>query len=126
MQSLIIAFAMYSRIPMPRADWNDKNMRYAFCWFPVIGLVIGLVTGAVFYILTEWQGGICFPWGLPDGGALMDYRRDSFGWIYGYNRCQKFLWGQGKETDDPERFPCGSFCGYRLWCIHDVISGGME
>ena len=43
MQSLIIAFAMYSKIPMPRADWNDKNMRYAFCWFPVIGLVIGLV-----------------------------------------------------------------------------------
>ena len=71
-------------------------------------------------------GGICFPGGLPDGGALMDYRRDSFVWIYGYNRCQKFLWGQGKETDDPERFPCGSFCGYRLWCIHDVISGGME
>ena len=28
MQSLIIAFAMYSKIPMPRADWNDKNMRY--------------------------------------------------------------------------------------------------
>lgn len=60
MQSLIIAFAMYSRIPMPRADWNDKNMRYAFCWFPVIGLVIGLVTGAVFYILTEWQVGSVF------------------------------------------------------------------
>ena len=60
MQSLIIAFAMYSRIPMPRADWNDTNMRYAFCWFPVIGLVIGLVTGAVFYILTEWQVGSVF------------------------------------------------------------------
>lgn len=52
MQSLIIAFAMYSKIPMPRADWNDKNMRYAFCWFPVIGLVIGLMELAVFYILT--------------------------------------------------------------------------
>ncbi len=60
MQSLIIAFAMYSKIPMPRADWNDKNMRYAFCWFPVIGLVIGLVTSAVFYILTDWQAGDVF------------------------------------------------------------------
>ena len=57
MQSLIIAFAMYSKIPMPWADWNDKNMRYAFCWFPVIGLVIGLVELAVFYILTKWQAG---------------------------------------------------------------------
>ena len=60
MQSLIIAFAMYSKIPMPRADWNDKNMRYAFCWFPVIGLVIGLVTRGVFYILTDWQVGDVF------------------------------------------------------------------
>ena len=60
MQSLIIAFAMYSKIPMPRADWNDKNMRYAFCWFPVIGLVIGLVTSAVFYLLTNWQAGPVF------------------------------------------------------------------
>ena len=60
MQSLIIAFAMYSKIPMPRADWNDKNMRYAFCWFPVIGLVIGLVELAVFYILTKWQVGSVF------------------------------------------------------------------
>ena len=60
MQSLIIAFAMYSKIPMPRADWNEKNMRYAFCWFPVIGLVIGLVELAVFYILTKWQAGSVF------------------------------------------------------------------
>ena len=60
MQSLIIAFAMYSKIPMPRADWNDKNMRYAFCWFPVIGMVIGLVELAVFYILTKWQAGSVF------------------------------------------------------------------
>ena len=26
--SLIIAIAMYSKIPMPQAEWNEKNMRY--------------------------------------------------------------------------------------------------
>lgn len=41
-QSLIIAFAMYSKIPMPRVDWNKKNMRYALCFFPMVGAVIGL------------------------------------------------------------------------------------
>ena len=41
-QSLIIAFAMYSKIPMPRVDWNKKNMRYALCFFPMVGVVIGL------------------------------------------------------------------------------------
>jgi adenosylcobinamide-GDP ribazoletransferase len=57
MQSLIIAFAMYSKIPMPRVDWNEKNMRYAFCWFPLIGLVIGLLELAVFCLLTFFQVG---------------------------------------------------------------------
>lgn len=41
-QSLIVAFAMYSKIPMPRIDWNKKNMRYALCFFPIVGTVIGL------------------------------------------------------------------------------------
>ena len=39
--SLIIAFAMYSKIPMPRADWEKENMRYVLCAFPLVGVVIG-------------------------------------------------------------------------------------
>ena len=34
-----VAFAMYSKIPMPMADWNKENMKYTFCFFPFIGLV---------------------------------------------------------------------------------------
>ena len=41
--SLIVAFSMYSKIPMPRADWNRENMRYSMCFFPWIGLVIGII-----------------------------------------------------------------------------------
>ncbi|MDO4491222.1 MAG: adenosylcobinamide-GDP ribazoletransferase [Lachnospiraceae bacterium] len=37
----IVAFSMYSKIPMPMADWNKENMQYALCFFPWIGLVIG-------------------------------------------------------------------------------------
>ena len=40
-QSMIIAFSMYSKIPMPRVDWNKKNMKYALCFFPFVGIVIG-------------------------------------------------------------------------------------
>lgn len=41
--SFIIAFAMYSKIPMPRTEWTKDNMKYAMCFFPVIGAVIGAV-----------------------------------------------------------------------------------
>lgn len=32
---------MYSRIPMPKVDWKEENRRYALCFFPLIGAVIG-------------------------------------------------------------------------------------
>lgn len=36
-----IAFSMYSKIPMPESKWDEKNMRYALCFFPFVGIVIG-------------------------------------------------------------------------------------
>ena len=41
--SLVIAFATYSHIPMPRVEWSEENRRYSLCFFPLIGLVIGAV-----------------------------------------------------------------------------------
>ena len=42
-RSLVIAFSTYSRIPMPPVEWSDENRRYAMCFFPMIGVVIGLL-----------------------------------------------------------------------------------
>ena len=41
LKSLCIAFATYSRIPTPRVAWDEKNLRWAICFFPLIGAVIG-------------------------------------------------------------------------------------
>lgn len=40
-RSLISAFLMYARIPMPQIEWKEENRRYALGWFPLIGAVIG-------------------------------------------------------------------------------------
>ena len=40
-KSLASAFLMYSRIPMPKVRWREENRRYALCFFPLIGAVIG-------------------------------------------------------------------------------------
>lgn len=45
MQTVIIAFSMFSHIPMPSISWNQRNMRYVLCAFPLVGLAIG---GSVF------------------------------------------------------------------------------
>ena len=41
--NFIIAFSMYSKIPMPRIEWTEERMRYTLCFFPLIGTVIGAV-----------------------------------------------------------------------------------
>ena len=51
--SFKIAFAMYSKIPMPKADWEKENMRYMMCFFPLIGIVIGALL-AGWCGLAEW------------------------------------------------------------------------
>lgn len=41
--SFKIAFSMYSRIPMPKSEWTKENMRYALCFFPAVGVIVGLL-----------------------------------------------------------------------------------
>lgn len=41
----ITAFSMYSVIPMPQREWTRDTMKYAMCFFPFVGLLIG---GAVY------------------------------------------------------------------------------
>ena len=43
LNSLISAFLMYSRIPMPQIEWKEENRRYALAFFPLVGAVIGLL-----------------------------------------------------------------------------------
>lgn len=40
-ETVLVAFAMFSALPLPCPEWNAKNMRYALCAFPLVGLVCG-------------------------------------------------------------------------------------
>ena len=43
LRSLAMAFLMYSRVPMPQVEWKDENMAYAMGFFPVVGLLEGVI-----------------------------------------------------------------------------------
>lgn len=57
-ETVLVAFAMFSVLPVPRPEWNERNLRYALCAFPLVGLVCG----------GSWQGWawICARLGAPD------------------------------------------------------------
>jgi adenosylcobinamide-GDP ribazoletransferase len=42
LETIAVAFSMFSAIPMPQFPWNERNMRYSLCAFPLIGAVIAL------------------------------------------------------------------------------------
>ncbi len=42
-KSIIIAFSMYSRIPMPIFKWEEKDMEHVIDFIPLVGVVIGAV-----------------------------------------------------------------------------------
>ena len=77
--TVIVAFSMFSAIPMPQTEWTNKSMRYALCAFPLIGAVIG-------------GGNLCTP-GACD-------RRHSSGRLLRYGRCAGKSSGYRKKTTD--------------------------
>ena len=52
-KSCIIAISMYSKIPMPQFAWNEKSMRYALAFFPIVGMIIGALQLAFFHFLYQ-------------------------------------------------------------------------
>lgn len=54
-RSFAIAFSMYSRIPMPQVAWDRQSMRYALCFFPLIGIANGALLWILFYASQVWN-----------------------------------------------------------------------
>lgn len=76
--SFAIAFSMYSRIPMPLVEWTGERLAYTMCFFPLIGVVIGLMEFMVILFCQRFQfpyAGKLIPVALPvlvTGGIHMD------------------------------------------------------
>lgn len=64
MNSLIsgfcVAFSMYSFIPMPQLTWDKKTMRYALCFLPFVGVLIGACQYLWFLFCTHFEANTLF------------------------------------------------------------------
>ena len=45
LRSACIALSMYTRLPVPQFSWEEEDMQYAICFFPLAGVL----TGALLY-----------------------------------------------------------------------------
>ena len=57
MKRLIVAFGFLTRLPMPRVEVGSEDFAAAIRFYPVVGLVIGLIV-----VATGWLGTLVDPW----------------------------------------------------------------
>ncbi len=51
-RNMIVAFSLYSRIPMPMFTWEKEDMKYNLVFLPFIGAVIGALEYLCFFLLS--------------------------------------------------------------------------
>lgn len=120
LETIAVAFAMFSAIPMPQFLWNEKNMRYALCAFPLVGVVCGLswFGWAIFVkklevpLLLQAAGFCLFPVFIT-GGIHLDGYADTCDARCSYGDSQK----KQEILKDPH---CGAFAVIRL-CSYFVL-----
>ena len=123
-QSLIIALSMYSRIPMPRIEWNEKNMKYSLVFLPLVGVITGAIVYALFTLMNLYEFGNLFmacvlsvtPL-IINGGIHMDGFLDTVDALSSYGDKEKKL----EILKDPH---CGAFAVI-AGIIYAVISVGF-
>ena len=123
LNAMIIAIAMYSKIPMPRVDWNEKNMRYAMCFFPLVGVIIGVLEIVTGNLITVWKGEGTFFYAVVltlipvfiTGGIHLDGFADTMDAKSSYGDREKKL----EILKDPHTgaFAIISLCSYFLLCV---------
>lgn len=96
--SFKVAFSMYSRIPVGKADWTEDNMKYSMCFIPLVGLVIAALIGLWYFLSIKFKfndilkGGIAvFLPILVTGGIHMDGFCDVVDAIASYRTKEKRL-----------------------------------
>lgn len=99
LETVCVAFAMFSALPVPHVDWNERNMRYAMAAFPLVGAVIGAlwcVCGLLPLPDMLKAAGFCLIPVAATGGIHLDGFADTSDAAFQ-------LWRQGKEAGDSQR-----------------------
>jgi len=110
LQTIAVAFAMFSAVPVPQFDWNAKNMRYALCAFPLVGVVCGALwclCGVLPLPAVARAAGFCLVPVWVTGGIHLDGYADTCDALSSYGDTVKKL----EILKDPH---CGAFAVIRL------------
>ena len=124
LNAMIIAIAMYSKIPMPRVDWNGKKYEICDVLFPV-GRSYNRSMGNSCRESDHCMEGrrnflLC---SCTDSDSGFHNRGNSSGWIRRYHGRKKFLWRSREEAADTEGSSYGSICDHQSLLLFPFVCG---
>lgn len=124
-ESFLVAVSTYTVVPVPQFTWNERNMKYAICFFPAAGVLCGAAllawytfclragVSAVFFSAAA----VCLPL-LLTGGIHMDGYMDTVDALASHQPRERKL----EILKDPH---CGAFaviyCGIYLLMQFGVL-----
>lgn len=123
-ETILVAISTYSAIPVPQFQWSEKNMRYAICCFPVVGVFCGAAL-----LLWQWlceyfavdsvlfaAAAACLPL-LITGGIHMDGFMDTVDALASHQ-------SRERKLEIMKDSGCGAFAA--LYCgIYLLLSFGL-
>lgn len=129
-KAFVVAFSIYSKIPMPRFAWESEDMRYHLCFFPWVGALIGLVEWLWCKLCTvkgiDGFAFACIAIAIPlliTGGFHLDGFMDTCDALHSYQDKEKKL----EILKDPHIGAFAVICLAALLCIAggtlDIIYG---
>lgn len=114
LETAAVAFSMFSALPVPQPVWNQRNMRYAMCAFPLVGLVLGALWWCWAALCCRLAlpellrgAGLCLLPVVVTGGIHLDGYADTCDALSSYGDREKKL----EILKDPH---CGAFAVIRL------------
>lgn len=98
LKAMVIAFSIYSKIPVPQFEWKEEDMEYMMCFFPLIGGVIGLAFFGWAVLCEKFAvGTLCYALiaaAIPliiSGGFHVDGYMDTMDALHSYQSREKKL-----------------------------------
>ena len=52
---LLVAFGLYSALPLPQVEWKKNTMRFALIFLPLIGVLVGLCQLGWLWLAQAWK-----------------------------------------------------------------------
>ena len=124
LETIAVAFAMFSALPVPQPVWNERNMRYALCAFPLVGTAVGIcwwgwsaLCGFLEAPALLRAAGLCALPALVTGGIHLDGYADTCDALASCGSVEK----KRSILEDPH---CGAFAVIRL-CLYFVLMLGI-